>query len=134
MASNQIKAITVEQSDAARLAVRSRNLAPAAVLRKNVRVRLLRRGGWSPRPYQAKAFTTRAASRIRSNFAEKSSFGHACTSSECSPFLAGRRQIGRFDRSGNEQKLFEGDVQWAKAALTENEGVVFEHFVADAQG
>jgi hypothetical protein len=56
------------------------------------------------------------------------------TSSECPCFLAGRREIGRFDCSGNEKKLFEGHVQLAKAALTENEGVVFEHFVADAQG
>jgi hypothetical protein len=45
------------------------------------------------------------------------------SSSKCSPFLAGRRQIGRFDRGSYHQELFEGHSRLAKAALTERERV-----------
>jgi hypothetical protein len=45
--------------------------------------------------------------------------------------LPGRRQIGRFDRGCYKQELFEGHIQLAKAALTENKRVEFEHFVAN---
>jgi len=50
---------------------------------------------------------------------------------ECRRFLAGRRQIGRFDRGCYKQELFEGHIQLVKAALTENKRVEFEHLVAD---
>ena len=43
-------------------------------------------------------------------------------------------QVGWLDRCGYEQELFEGHSRLAKAALTENEGVKFHHFVADADG
>ena len=59
------------------------------------------------------------------------SCGDERTSSKSRRFLAGRWQIGGFDRRGYEQELFEGHLQLAKAALTENERVEFEHFVAN---
>ena len=56
------------------------------------------------------------------------------TSSKRPRFLAGRRQVGRFDCGGYKQELLEGHLQLAKAALTENKRVKLQHFVADGQG
>ncbi len=61
----------------------------------------------------------------------------AFTSGTCSKaarFLSGRRQVGGFDCSCDEKKLFEDHPQFAKAALTEDECVEFKHFVADGDG
>jgi hypothetical protein len=48
-------------------------------------------------------------------------------------FLAGCQQVGWFECGRYEKELFEGHPKLAKAALTEDERVKFQHFVADHQ-